>query len=181
MQENTKKKIASVFVVIGSLGWRRWFGGGFGKAGMITRFWKYLVLAGVVVGMYFVKGLLDWQDWRMYAVIASFMIFWAIGHGTWYAYWDHSDFAEGRLPLLDKFIWFCIGVDKSRTFWGNAFGMCVRYELTAIPVAFSTSWWFLLAGPIVSLCYVPAGFKKDTRIGEWLAGASIFGLLYLCL
>ena len=170
------------FALIGAC-WRRWFGGSFGKAGLITRFWKYVVLIVICAIMFLIKYPYStfWANWRTYAVIASFMLFWAIGHGTWYAYWDHSDFAEGRLPLLDKFIWFCIGVDKSRTFWGNAFGMCVRYELTAIPVAFSTSWWFLLAGPIVSLCYVPAGFKKDTRIGEWLAGASIFGLLYLCL
>jgi hypothetical protein len=167
------------FLVAGAF-WRRFFGTRKG-IGNVTRFWKYLILAIIVLAMYYTKSILNWENWRMYWTIVWFMIFWAIGHGTWYCFWDHSDSGEGRLPLIDKIIWFFIGVDESITFWGNAFGMCVRYELTAIPVAFSTSWWFLLAGPIVSLCYVPAGFKKDTRIGEWLAGASIFGLLYLCI
>lgn len=168
------------FALIGAC-WRRWYGGGFGKAGLITRFWKYIALALIVLAMYFVKGLLDWQDWRMYGSIISFMIFWAVAHGTWFIYWDHSDFAEGRLPLLDKFIWFCIGVEESRTFWGNGFGMFCRYTLTSIPVAFCTSWWFLTAGLIVSLCYAIAGYKKDTRIGECLAGGLVFTLLFFCI
>lgn len=110
------------------------------------------------------------------------MLFWAIGHGTWFIYWDHSAFAEGRLPLLDKFIWFCIGVDESRTFWGNAFGMFCRYEITAIPVAFFLpNAWFLLAGVLVSLSYAVAGMKKNTGIGEYLAGGTVFSLLFFCI
>lgn len=169
-----------LYSILGSM-WRRWFGSGFGKFGEITRFWKYLVLTLIVLFMYFVKKVLDWSNWEMYGCIISFMVFWSIGHGTWYAYWDHSDFAEGRLPWLDKFIWFCIGVDESRTFWGNAFGMCARYTLTSIPVALCTSLWFLTAGLVVSSCYAVAGYKKDTRIGEYLAGGTVFSLLFFCI
>ena len=43
-----------------------WFGGGFGKLGDITRFWKYLVLFLVVLGMYYYLMILDWANWRLY-------------------------------------------------------------------------------------------------------------------
>lgn len=42
------------FGAIGAL-WRRWFGGGFGKAGKITRFFKYAVLILVCLTMLYVK------------------------------------------------------------------------------------------------------------------------------
>lgn len=162
--------------------WRRWYGGGFGKLGDVSRFWKYLMQISVVLSMYFVKGILDWTDWRMYAVIVCFMIFWAISHGAWFVYWDKSDSAEGRKPVIDKILWALVGVDKSRTFWGNALGMCIRYTLTSIGVAvFIPNAWFMLAGIVVALCYVPAGFKQDTRIGELLAGGCVFTLLWWCL
>lgn len=160
---------------------RRWFGGGYGKAGKITRFWKYLAIVFVVYTMYQLKVQHFWTDWEFYWTEVWFCIFWSIGHGTWFCYWDHSSSAEGRLPMIDKLIWACIGVHESRTFLGNCFGMFVRYELTSIPIAISTSLWFLLAGPIVALCYIPAGLKKNTNIGEHFGGALVFILLYLCI
>lgn len=180
-EQNKKQGLYLVLFSVLGAGFRRFFGGGFGKLGKITRFWKYLLLAAIFFLMYYVKSVLDWYNWEMYWTLFWFMIFWALGHGAWYCYWDTSDSGEGRLPLIDKIIWACIGKENSRTFWGNAFGMCVRYELTAIPVAVFTSWWFLLAGFIVALCYVPAGIKHNTNIGEYLAGATIFPLLYLCI
>lgn len=171
----------ALYFVMGLL-WRRWFGGGFGRFGDVSRFFKYAVLLLIVLSMYWFKGCLDWRSCRMYGVIVFFMVYWAIGHGTWFVYWDRSDSGEGRLPLIDKIVWFCIGIDESRTFWGNAFGMFVRYTLTAIPVGLCVpSLWFMLSGVIVSLCYVPAGYKKNTHIGELLAGGSVFLLLCACL
>lgn len=166
-----------LFAIIGAF-YRRWFGGGFGKFGDITRGVKYAVLFGIIVCMYFLKGLLDW---RMYVVFLAFAVHWAVGHGTWFCYWDTSTSAEGRLPLLDKFIFWCIGEEKSRTFWGNFFGMFVRYTITAAPVAVFTSWWFLLAGLLTAVCYIPAGIMKSVPIGEYFAGAVNFVLLYLCI
>ena len=180
-EQNKKQGLYLVLFSVLGAGFRRFFGGGFGKLGKITRFWKYLLLAAIFFSMYYVKSVLDWYNWEMYWTLFWFMIFWALGHGAWFCYWDHSDSGEGRLPLIDKLIWACIGKENSRTFLGNAFGMCVRYELTAIPIAVFTSWWFLLAGFIVALCYVPAGIKHNTNIGEYLAGATIFPLLYLCI
>ena len=39
----------------------------------------------------------------------------------------------------------------------------------------------MCAGAIVAMCYVPAGIKHDTRIGELLAGGSVFTLLWSLL
>lgn len=91
-------------------------------------------------------------------------------------YWDHSDSAEGRKPIIDKILWFLVGVDKSRTFWGNFLGMTIRYTLTSIGLAFTLHWSFIFAGLLVGICYIPAGLVKNTKIGEYLAGASVFAL-----
>ena len=171
---------AFIFGVFGGL-WRGWFGGRFGKFGDVSRFWKYLVLTVAFIAAWFYQNGIDWTAWKMYAALVSFMVFWAVGHGTWFVYWDNSAASEGRLPLIDKIIWFCIGVDKSRTFWGNCFGMFVRYTITAIPVAIFTDPLFLTAGAIVALAYVPAGRRRNTHIGEYLAGFGVFFLLWWCL
>jgi hypothetical protein len=171
---------ALIFSVFGAF-FRRWFGGGFGKFGDVSRFWKYLSLSIAFIAAWFYLNGIDWTALKMYAALVSFMVFWAVGHGTWFVYWDDTAAAEGRIPLIDKIVWFCIGVDESRTFWGNCFGMFVRYTITAIPVAIFTSPLFLTAGAIVALSYVPAGFKQDTRLGECLAGFFVFFLLWWCL
>ena len=109
------------------------------------------------------------------------MVFWAVSHGAWFVYWDHSDAAEGRKPRLDKLLWFLVGVDESRTELGNCLGMCIRYTLTSIGLAITVHPAFMCAGAIVAMCYVPAGIKHDTRIGELLAGGSVFTLLWSLL
>ena len=169
-----------LYFILGAL-WRKLYGGGFGKFGNITRFWKYLVLAIIMLSMFYLKNKLVWTDWKIYADIVFFMIFWAIGHGAWFVYWDHSDSAEGRKPLIDKILWFLVGVDESRTELGNCLGMCIRYTLTSIGLAITVHPAFMFAGAIVAMCYVPAGIKHDTRIGELLAGGSIFTLLWCLL
>ena len=167
-----------LYFVLGAL-WRRWYGGGFGKFGNITRFWKYLVLALIVTSMY--VGTQFWLDWHYDCTVIFFMIFWAVSHGAWFVYWDHSDAAEGRKPLIDKILWFLVGVDESRTELGNCLGMCIRYTLTSIGLAITVHPAFMFAGAIVAMCYVPAGIKHDTRIGELLAGGSVFTLLWSLL
>ena len=169
-----------LYFVLGAL-WRKWFGGGFGKFGDITRFWKYLTLTIVVLSMFHLKGKLIWTDWKMYADIIFFMIFWAVSHGTWFLYWDHRAEGEGRKPIIDKILWFLIGVDESRTELGNCLGMCIRYTLTSIGLAITVHPAFIFAGAIVAMCYVPAGIKHNTRIGELLAGGSVFTLLWSLL
>ena len=169
-----------LFFVLGAL-WRRWFGGGFGKFGDITRFWKYLALTIIVLSMFYLKNKLIWTDWKMYADIIFFMIFWAVSHGTWFVYWDHRAEGEGRKPIIDKILWFLVGVDESRTELGNCLGMCIRYTLTSIGLAITVHPALMCAGAIVAMCYVPAGPKHDTRIGELLAGGSVFTLLWSLL
>ena len=167
-----------LYFVLGAL-WRRWYGGGFGKFGNITRFWKYLTLILIVTSMY--TGTQFWLDWHYYCTVIFFMIFWAVSHGAWFVYWDHSDAAEGRKPLIDKILWFLVGVDESRTELGNCLGMCIRYTLTSIGLAITVHPTFMCAGALVAMCYVPAGIKHDTRIGELLAGGSVFTLLWSLL
>ena len=164
-----------LYFVLGAL-WRRWFGGGFWD---VSRFWKYLTLILIVTSMYI--GTQFWLDWHYYCTVVFFMIFWAISHGAWFVYWDHSDAAEGRKPLIDKILWFLVGVDESRTELGNCLGMCIRYTLTSIGLAITVHPAFMCAGAIVAICYVPAGIKHDTRIGELLAGGSVFTLLWSLL
>lgn len=170
-----------LFFAVGAF-WRRWFGGGFGRFGDVSRFWKYLFLVSAVLAMYWANGAMDWTAWRMYAATAAFALFWAWGHGAWFVYWDTSDSAEGRKPYLDRLLWRLVGVDGSRTFWGNCLGMFLRYELTAVLVAVCLpSWWFLVAGAMVALAYVPAGRRKDTRLGECLAGGAVFAWFFACI
>ena len=64
-----------VFFAVFGGAFRRWFGGGFGKFGDVSRFWKYLVITALVLLMYSAKGILDLCSWRMYATIVSFMWF----------------------------------------------------------------------------------------------------------
>ena len=170
-----------LFALIGAF-WRRWFGGGFGKAGMITRFWKYLVLACVVVGMYFVKGLLDWQDWRMYAVIAAFAYHWARSHRDYFfVYSTEPD--EGRIKWIDWVLRKLYGENGYYNFKGNVTGLFLRYTATACVVCVAIpDWRFVFAGALTTLSYVITGrMKYSTNWAEWIAGAMNFGLLYVCL
>ena len=173
-----------VFAIIGAF-WRRWYGGGFGKLGDITRFWKYLLMIGIVLSMYFVKGLLDWSDWRMYAVIASFAYHWARSHGDYFYVWS-TGVDEGRIKWIDTVLRWIYGKDGYYNFKGNCTGLFLRYTSTACLVSICLpNAWFVLAGPLTVLAYVSTGKvgtgKKPVQTAEWLAGALNFGLLYLCL
>lgn len=171
-----------IFAVIGSLGWRRWFGGGFGKLGDITRLFKYIALALIVFSMYHLKGLLNWQDWRMYAVLISFAIHWAVGHGDYFYLLDTGK-DEGRIKWIDRALRKIYGENGYYNFKGNCTGMFLRYTSTAILVSVCIgNAWFIPAGLLTVLAYI-ATCKLPHPIvwAELLSGAVNFGLLYLCI
>lgn len=169
------------FLVAGAF-WRRWYGGGFGKLGDITRFWKYLVLAVIVLFMYYVKSLLNLNDWRMYAVIASFMYHWARSHGDYFYVYDTGK-DEGRIKWIDYVLRLLYGKDGYYNFKGNVTGLLLRYTSTACLVALCIpNAWFCVAGILTTLSYVVTGkMEKPIVWAEFLSGALNFGLLYLCI
>ena len=184
MQENTKKKIASVFVVIGSLGWRRWFGGGFGKLGDITRFWKYLALIVICFSMYYTKYpyYTFWQDIKIWLVVVSFSIHWAVGHGDYFYLLDTGK-DEGRIKWIDCVLKRIYGENGYYNFKGNVTGMLLRYTSTAILVSFSVcNPLFLVAGLATATAYIlTCKLPKPIVWAEFLSGAVNFWLLYLCI
>lgn len=169
------------FLVAGAF-WRRWFGGGFGKFGDITRGWKYLILAAIVLAMYYTNILLDWTDWRMYAVIASFMYHWSRSHGDYFYVYDTGK-DEGRIKWIDYVLRLLYGKDGYYNFKGNVTGLLLRYTSTACLVALCIpNAWFIIAGPLTVLAYIVTGkLPKPIVWAELLSGALNFGLLYLCL
>ena len=169
------------FLVAGAF-WRRWFGGGFGKLGDITRGWKYLILAAIVLAMYYTKSLLDWTDWRMYAAIASFMYHWSRSHGDYFYVYDTGK-DEGRIRWIDWVLRRLYGEDGYYNFKGNVTGLFLRYTSTACIVALCIpNAWFILVGPLTVLAYIITGKLKTPIVwAEFLSGALNFGLLYLCL
>lgn len=173
--------IAIMFIIIGAV-WRRWFGGGIGRLGDVTRFWKYLVLFLVVLGMYYYLMLLDWTNWRLYGTLASFAIHWARGHGDYFFVLDTGK-DEGRIKWIDLVLRRIYGKDNYYNFKGNVTGLVLRYTSTACLVALCLpNAWFILAGPATALCYVvTCKTARPTHRAEYLAGAVNFGLLYLCL
>ena len=168
------------FLVAGVL-WRRWYGTRQG-IGNVTRFWKYLVLALIVLAMYYTKSLLDWTDWRMYVVIASFMYHWSRSHGDYFYVYDTGK-DEGRIKWIDYVLRKIYGEGNYYNFKGNVTGLLLRYTSTACVVAVCIpNAWFLLAGPLTVLAYIITGkLEKPIVWAEFLSGALNFGLLYLCL
>lgn len=180
---NNKKPIVflPLFMLAGGA-WRRLYGGGFGKLGDITRFWKYLLMAGIVLLMYYVKGLLDWTDWRIYAVMATLAYHWARSHGDYFVVYDtHPD--EGRIKWIDWTLRKLYGEGNYYNFKGNVTGLCLRYGGTSCLVAICIpNAWFIIAGFLTAFAYAITGkMEKPTDKAEWLAGALNFGLLYLCI
>ena len=184
MLEDTKKKIAYVFILTGSIGWRRWYGGGFGKAGMITRFWKYVVLIVICAIMFRIKHPYStfWANWRTYAVIAAFAYHWARSHGDYFFVYSTAP-DEGRIRWIDWVLRILYGENGYFNFKGNVTGLAFRYGATAMIVSiFIPNAWFVLAGLLTTLSYVITGkMKNPTNKAEYLAGALNFGLLYLCI
>lgn len=172
---------AILFAVLGAF-FRRWYGGGFGKLGDITRFWKYLVLTAIVLFMYYVKGLLDWHNWRMYAVIFAFMYHWSRSHGDYFYVWNTSK-DEGRIPWIDWTLRKIYGVDGYYNFKGNVTGLFLRYTSTACLVAICIpNAWFILAGILTTLAYIiTSKLERPAAKAEWLSGAFNFSLLFFCI
>lgn len=171
------------FAIIGAL-WRRWFGGGFGKLGDITRFWKYLVLIVVCFSMYYAKRLCFTflQDYTTWLVIVSFAIHWAVGHGDYFYLLDTSK-DEGRIKWIDWVLKRIYGENGYYNFKGNCTGMFLRYTSTACLVAVCIhNAWFILAGLLTVFAYiVTCRLPKPIVWAELLSGAMNFGLLYLCI
>ena len=168
------------FAIIGAL-WRRWFGGGFGKLGDITRFWKYLVLVAIVLYMYFVKTEYVYSK-NVYLSMVAFAIHWAIGHGDYFYLLDKEP-DEPRIEWIDWVLRKIYGEENYYNFKGNCTGMFLRYTSTACIVAVCIpNVWFVLAGLLTVFAYiVTCRLPKPIVWAELLSGALNFGLLYLCL
>lgn len=172
-----------LFGTIGAL-WRRWFGGGFGKAGKITRFWKYAVLILVCFIMIYVKTLCFTflGESRTYAEIVSFAYHWARSHGDYFYVWSKGK-DEGRIKWIDLTLRLIYGKDGYYNFKGNVTGLVLRYGSTSVLVALCFgNPLFCLSGLLTPLAYVITGkMEKPTQKAEFLAGAANFILFYLCL
>lgn len=183
MKKKNQKSIGALasFMLLGGIA-RRWYGGGFKKILPDSRFWKYIFMTVIVLSMYYVNGLLDWYDWRMYAVIASFMYHWARSHGDYFYVYDTGK-DEGRIWWIDQVLRLLYGEDGYYNFKGNCTGLLLRYSSTACLVALCIpNAWFILAGFLTAFAYAITGkMEKPTDKAEWLAGALNFGLLYLCI
>lgn len=172
-----------LFAAIGAC-WRRFFGTRKGIAN-VTRFWKYLILAIVVLAMYYTKSILDWKNWRMYATIFAFMYHWSRSHGDYfYIYYTGKD--EGRIRWIDRLLRKIYGVDGYYNFKGNCTGLFLRYTATACLVAaFIPNARFIFSGLLTTIAYAATGKvgtgKKPVQTAEWFSGAFNFALLYLCI
>lgn len=167
-----------LFATIGSV-WRRWFGGGFGKFGDITRGIKYAVLFGIIICMYSLKDMLDW---RMYVVFLAFAIHWAVGHGDYFYVYDTNP-DEARIKWIDWVLRKIYGENGYYNFKGNVTGLFLRYTSTSCLVSVCVdNALFLLSGALTALVYALLG-KSDKAIAysEYLAGAVNFVLLYNCI
>lgn len=171
------------FGAIGAL-WRRWFGGGFGKAGKITRFFKYAVLVLVCLTMLYVKTrcFIFLGETKTYEEIVSFAFHWAEGHGDYFYVWSKGK-DEGRIRWIDFTLRLIYGKDGYYNFKGNVTGLLLRYTSSACVVAFFLhNPLFILSGLLTTLSYVATSkMEKPTNKAEFLAGALNFALFYLCL
>lgn len=175
-----------LFGAIGSL-WRRWFGGGFGKAGEITRFFKYAALVLVCFTMIYVKTLCFTflRDWKTYAKIAAFAYHWARGHHDYFYVW-HTGKDAGRIRWIDWVLRRIYGEGKYYCFKGNVTGLALRYGSTSVLVALCFgNPLFCLSGLLTPISYVITGKmgtgKEPIAKAEFLSGALNFALFYLCL
>ena len=182
MKKNTKNFLYTiVFSIIGGFH-RRWFGGGFGKLGDITRLFKYIALAGIGAAMYYAAGKFDVKNGRMYAVIIAFAYHWARSHGDYFYVYDTGK-DEGRIKWIDWLLKVIYGEGKYYNFKGNVTGLFLRYTSTACLVALCLPChYFVFAGLLTAGVYALTGkMKRPIVIAEFLAGLVNFALLYLCL
>ena len=171
------------FCAVGAV-WRRWYGGGFGKVGMIARFWKYVVLIVICFTMYWATDpyCTFWANWRTYAVICAFAYHWARSHGD-YFFVHSTEPDEGRIRWIDWILRKIYGEGNYYNFKGNVTGLLLRYTATACIVCIAIpSPYFAFAGLLTALSYALTGkMYAATNNAEYLAGALNFGLLYLCI
>lgn len=100
MSQNRKGFLAPGLLASLTFGalWRRWFGGGFGKAGLITRFWKYLLLVLFVLWCYwFFAPLFWWKQFDTYRVGISKSSE-STMHRSWKSGLQQSDFEHPIFP-----------------------------------------------------------------------------------
>lgn len=168
------------FAIIGAL-WRRWFGGGFGKLGDITRLFKYIALVLIVFSMYYVKVEYVYPK-NVYLSIVAFAIHWAVGHGDYFYLLDKEP-DEPRIKWIDWTLRKIYGEGSYYNFKGNCTGLFLRYTSTAVLVSLCIpDIWFVLAGLLTVLAYiVTCKLPYPIVWAELLSGALNFGLLYLCL
>lgn len=174
-------RIAIMFIIIGAF-WRRWFGGGLGRLGDASRFWKYLLLFQIILGMFYYLNLLTFTEWRVYGVMISFAIHWALSHGDYYQVLDKGK-DEGRVAWIDWVLRRLYGENGYYNFKGNCTGLFLRYTSTAILVSVCVgNALFIAAGPATMLCYaVTCKIPRPQDRAEYLSGAVNFGLLYYCI
>ena len=170
-----------IFSILGAF-WRRWFGGGFGRFGDVTRALKYAVLFALVFWAYASLKILSWSDWRPYAVAVAFAIHWAIGHGDYFYVYD-TEADEGRIKWIDLVLRLLYGEGKYYNFKGNVTGLFLRYTSTACLVALCLPChYFVFAGLLTAGVYALTGKMKNPIVmAEFLSGLVNFALLYLCL
>lgn len=172
-----------IFAIVGAF-WRRWFGGGFGKLGDITRLFKYIALVLIMAWMYLFLDpdydiLHSYGTWDDYI---AFAIHWAMGHGDYFYLLDFSP-DEPRIKWIDWTLRKIYGEGNYYNFKGNCTGMFLRYTSTAILVAVCVgNAWFVLAGLLTVLAYiVTCKLPRPIVWAELLSGALNFGLLWWCL
>lgn len=172
---------AALIAVFGGF-WRRWFGGGFIDC---PRFIKYIVGIAVVLGMYYLKGILDYYDWHMWAACITFMYHWAMSHGDYFWVTSHH-VHEARVKWIDWILQKIYGKGNYYNFKGNVTGLFIRYTFTATLVAIAiNNCWAITMGPVVTFWYALMGklFPQlnYTKITEVLSGASCYTILWFCL
>lgn len=181
-KQEINKAWLGIFVVLGSLFWRPFFGGSFFYC---WRWVKYVVGIAIVLSMYYLKNTLDWNNWRMYAVCVSFMYHFAKSHGDYFKVNDTSP-DEARIKWID---WILKKLFKEKdyyTFKWNALGLLIRYVYTSIFVCLAIpNFLFIFAGIGTAFVYclcaklAPTGYY--TKIAEYMSSLVNFFLLYLCL
>ena len=114
--------------------------------GDITRALKYAVLFALVFWAYASLKILNWSDWRPYAVAAAFAYHWARSHGDYFYVYDTGK-DEGRIKWIDWLLKVIYGEGNYYNFKGNVTGLFIRYTSTACLVALCLPCpYFVFAG-----------------------------------
>ena len=150
--------------------------------GDMTRALKYAVLFALVFSAYASLKILNWSDWRPYAVAVAVAYHWARSHGDYFNVYDTGK-DEGRIKWIDWLLKVIYGEGKYYNFKGNVTGLFCRYTSTACIVAICIpNVYFIFAGLLTAGVYALTGKMKNPIVmAEFLSGLVNFALLYLCL